>query len=223
VSKKTTWRDWSANSVATKPVKAVVIGLSKTGTSTLHHMLATLGYRVCGPRKDLLGRVRQGEFSALDDILEAYDAFEDWPWPLTYRHVLERYGERAKFILTVRTSSDRWLASLKAHGLRADPTKSMRLAYHYYRPFGREEQFREMYDRHNDEVRRFFSDQPDRLLEFCLEKDDGWQKLCNFLGEPVPPVAVPHANQAAEQRKRLNVAINSMIAPIYSRLVRSMS
>jgi Sulfotransferase domain len=223
VSKKVTWRDASAASVASKSSKTVVIGLSKTGTSTLHHMLATLGYRVCGPRKDLLARVRSGEMFAIDDTLDAYDAFEDWPWPLTYRHVLERYGENAKFILTVRESSDRWLASVISHGLRTDPTKSMRLAYNYYRPFGRERQFEEMYEQHNDEVRSFFAAYPGQFIEFCLETGDGWEKLCGFLNEPVPALPVPHANRTSAREKRLNVMVNRMIAPIYSRLVRATS
>jgi hypothetical protein len=209
--------------VATKPIKAVVIGLSKTGTSTLHHMLAALGYRVCGPRKDLLARVRRGEISAVDETLAAFDAFEDWPWPLTYRHVVERYGSSAKFILSVRASTDKWLASVMAHSFRTDPTKSMRLAYNYYRPFGREHKFRELYEQHNDEVRRFFADRPDQLMEFCLENGDGWDKLCSYLNEPVPALPVPHANRTADQQKRLNVILNGIIAPIYSRLARATS
>jgi hypothetical protein len=207
---------------ATKPIKVVGIGLSKTGTSSLSDMLTTLGYRVCGPRKAILARVRRGEMSAVDPVLESYDAFEDWPWPLTYRHVMERYGPKAKFILTVRGSSDKWLASVMAHGLRTDPARSMRLAYGYYRPFGREQEFRATYERHNDEVRRFFADYPGQLIEFCLDKGDGWEKLCSFLGEPIPSQPVPHRNRTQDQmkakQKRLNIILNTMIAPIYSRL-----
>jgi hypothetical protein len=204
------------DAVASKPIKVVGIGLSKTGTSTLKHMLTALGYRVCGPRKDLLARVRRGEMSAIDDTLKVYDGFEDWPWPLTYQHVMERYGQRARFILTVRDTTDKWLASVVAHGFRTDPAKSMRHAYGYYRPFGREQEFRSMYEAHNDDVRRFFAAYPGQLLEFCLDKGDGWEKLCGFLDEPVPALPVPHANRTLEQGKRLNVVLNSLIAPIYA-------
>jgi hypothetical protein len=201
-----------------KPFKVVVIGLSKTGTTTFKHMLTTLGYRVCGPRKHLLAPVRRGEMSAIDDDLERYDAFEDWPWPLTYRHVLERYGARAKFILSVRTTSDKWLASIVAHGYRTDPMKSMRLAYGYYRPFGREREMRSTYEQHNEEARSYFAKYPDQFIELCLDNGDGWEKLGGFLGEAVPDLPVPHRNRTTDQGKRLNVMLNSIIAPIYSRL-----
>lgn len=206
------------DAVVPKPIKVVGIGLSKTGTSTLKHMLTALGYRVCGPRKDLLGRVRRGELAAVDDVLESYDGFEDWPWPLTYQHVMERYGPKAKFILTVRATSDKWLASVTAHGLRTDVTKSMRLTYGYYRPFGREGEFRSLYERHNEAARRFFSRYPGQFMEYCLDNGDGWEKLCHFLDEPVPALPVPHANRTSDQGKPINVMLNSLIAPIYTRL-----
>jgi hypothetical protein len=217
VSKKDDWRTAAAGRVATKPVKVFVVGLSKTGTSTLHQMLSTLGYRVCGPRKDLLARVRAGEISCVNGVLDEYDAFEDWPWPLTYKHVHEQLGPGAKFVLSLRSSTDKWLASVTEHALRTDPTKSMRLSYRYYRPFGREDEIREMYERHNEDVRRYFRPHPNQLLEFSLEKGDGWDKLCGFLGEDAPSLPVPHANRTGNQKK-LNVMLNRMIAPFYARL-----
>ena len=197
---------------AAKPSKVIVIGLSKTGTSSLKHMLMPLGYRVCGPRKDLLAEVRSGHLAALDDVMDSYDAFEDWPWPLTYRYFLERFGQRAKFILTVRSTTDKWLASIVAHGFRMDPMKSMRMTYGHYRPTGREQEFRSIYENHNEDVRRFFADYPGQLIEMCLDNGDGWQKLCQFIGEPVPSDPVPHRNRSSDQGKRLNVVLNSIVA-----------
>lgn len=206
--------------MGSKPVKVMVIGLSKTGTSSLNRMLTALGYRVCGPRKDVLARVRNGEMSAVDELLESYDAFEDWPWPLTYRYVLERYGKRVKFILSLRSTTDKWLASITAHGFRTSVRKSMKLSYGHYRPFGREEEFRAIYECHNEEVRRFFAQHPGQLIEVCLENGDGWEKLCGFLEDPVPSLPVPHVARSVDQGKRFTVMLNSMIAPFYSRLAR---
>lgn len=199
--------------------KVFVIGFSKTGTSTLKEMLTTLGYRVCGPKKRLLHEVRAGNIEAINDTLADYDAFEDWPWPLVYRYVNELYGAKAKFILTQRTNSEIWFKSVENHGLGTSPTKSMRDAYGYYRPFGKKEKFVKAYEDHNEAVRSYFSQYPEQFLELCLERGDGWEKLCSFLGQAVPKIAVPHRNQTVPGRKRLTRLVNKLlIAPIYSRV-----
>src|SRR5690606_37291517 len=83
------------------------IGLNKTGTSSLRAALEHLGYRVCGPRKDLLRAIRRGDFSGFDQVVDAYDAFEDFPWPLVFEYLYERYGSDTKFVLTlVQAPSD---------------------------------------------------------------------------------------------------------------------
>ena len=198
--------------------KTLVIGLGKTGTSTLGVMLKTLGYDVCGPNKPILRAVRAGDLSAFDPALDAHDAFEDWPWPLAYRHAVERFGKSAKFILTVRASAENRRRSLEDHAYGVDPLRSMRLAIGRYRPFGHEAEMIRIYEDHNREVRAFFADRADQLLEFCLEAGDGWDKLCLFLGRPRPDVPVPHANPTQRSRKRLNRFLNGVIRPIYERI-----
>lgn len=198
--------------------KVFVIGLSKTGTSTLKSMLSTLGYRVCGPRKDLLAAVRRGQISSIDETLAAYSAFEDWPWPLVYRYVFEKYRSNAFFILTVRQDEEAWFQSIENHGYGTRIFRSMTDAYGYYRPFGRRAEFCQIYNGHNQEARDFFACHPSQFIEFCLEKGDGWEKLCQFLGHPIPHVSVPHRNKTALRRKPMSRFLNSMIAPIYSRL-----
>ena len=46
------------------------------------------------------------------------------------------------------------------------------------------------YNSHNAEIRR--SVPSERLLDFKVS--DGWERLCNFLGVPVPGVPFPHVN-----------------------------
>lgn len=198
----------------TSPRKVVVVGLSKTGTTTLGSMLRVLGYRVCGPRKALMRDVQSGNLAAVDPLLDAYTAFQDWPWPLTYRHVWSRHGKDAKFILTTRISTEKWLRSVREHGYGSDILKPMH-GYGYYRPFGREEEFCGIYERHNEEVRAFFRDHPEHFIEFCLERGDGWDKLCRFLRHPQPESAVPHRNRSDASKKPINQALNRAIEPLY--------
>lgn len=210
-------------SAGTPKNKIVVIGLSKTGTTTLKEMLTVLGYRVHGKNKKLIKKVHAGNMSAIDPALESFDAFKDWPWPLTYRYVLERYGRDAKFILSTRSSTEKWFKSIEQHASRANIFKTMWLSYGYYKPYGRKQEFCKYYEDFNDEARRFFANHPGQLLEFCLERGDGWEKLCQFLGEPAPDMPVPHSNRADQNKLRFNQFLNRLIRPpyeLYCELVR---
>jgi hypothetical protein len=37
-----------------------------------------------------------------------------------------------------------------------------------------------------------------------LPNDDGWSRLCQFLGHPIPNVPFPHANKASWSRRLKN-------------------
>jgi hypothetical protein len=54
---------------------------------------------------------------------------------------------------------------------------------------------RRRYLSHIQEIRDYFKDRPDDLLEICWENGDGWEKLANFLGKPVPQEPFPHRNK----------------------------
>ena len=68
-------------------------------------------------------------------------------------------------------------------------------------PEGNEQVYLERYNKHNREVLAFFKKKKKVLIVLNLEKGDGWDKLCPFLGLPEPDVAFPHANRA-EVRER---------------------
>lgn len=183
------------------PLKVFGLGLNKTGTTTLGKCLRQLGFSHVSCRRDLLQRLRAGDLEPIFQVIERYDCFEDWPFPLMYRELLERYGERARYVLTMRSSPQRWLESLKSHSLRTPPEEQCRtLAYGYDYPHGYEREHLALYERHNRDVRAFFRERQAEhiLLEVCWEHGDGWQKLCDFVGRPVPNVPFPHANSAAD-------------------------
>ena len=56
----------------------------------------------------------------------------------------------------------------------------------------------DVYERHNNEVIRTIP--KDRLLVF--EAKDGWDKLCAFLGVPVPDKPYPNMNSTEEFQAR---------------------
>ena len=91
--------------------KVIGIGLNKTGTTTLGVCMRRLGYRHLSCRRDLLKLYRTGQVDKVMAYMDGFDSFEDWPYPLMYRELWERYGDSARYILTTRASTGVWLRS----------------------------------------------------------------------------------------------------------------
>ena len=181
-----------------KPHKVFGIGLNKTGTSSLKRALVTLGYNHCTMRGQMTHKFFNNSFGQIFKTVDEFDSFEDWPWPLMYRQVFERYGETARYILTRRHSAEAWLESLKAHALITNPDNNPRKRiFGFDYPHGAEAQHLDYYESHLVEVRRYFTQQGAShvLCEVCWEEGDGWQKICDFLEEPLPNAPFPHVNR----------------------------
>lgn len=74
-------------------------------------------------------------------------------------------------------------------------------------PIGNEEVYANKYERHNAEVREYFKDRPNDLLILPLETTNKWEKLCYFLGKPIPEIKYPHAN-IGNKNRLINVVKN---------------
>src|SRR5690606_2198995 len=144
----------------------------------------------------------RGELEPVLAFADRYDSFEDWPWPLLYRELDQRYPG-SKFILTTRRDAETWLRSLKNHATLTGPTDFRRVAYGHDMPHGHEAEHIERYERHNREVREYFRDRPEDFLEVCWETGSGWKELGAFLGREVPDLPLPHTNRSADKRSRL--------------------
>jgi hypothetical protein len=177
-------------------MKIFGIGLSKTGTSSLAHALEILGYRT----KDYPGiqRYTPGDLSSIDPaVLENYDALTDTPIPSFYRE-LDRAYPGSKFILTVR-DMDGWLHSCKKQ-FTVNHAKAMNEAHErlfldlYGTTVFDEDKFRAGYERFVQGVMAYFSERPQDLLILNVTGGEGWEKLCAFLGKPVPDMPFPKAN-----------------------------
>jgi hypothetical protein len=173
-------------------MKVFGVGCMKTGTTTLGECLQILGYR---HQSYDLAVVRQwiaGNTSPAFDLLDRFDSFEDWPFPLMYCEAAERYPD-AKFILTIRKSPEAWLASMKSHTMRTS-YYVRHIHKHFFGaayPHGNEQAYLDFYNRHNKAVQDHLGD---RCVTLCWETGDGWRELCEWLGRPVPDVPFPHSN-----------------------------
>ena len=190
--------------------KVFGIGLSKTGTSSLDRALHELGIRsihfpsdAVTHRELIAGKYRLS-------ILEKYQGATDIPIAPFYAQFDETYPN-SKFILTVR-DVDSWLRSVAHHWefmwQWAEHDRNFReflefitaCAYgvHRYEP----SRFAFVYDQHQRGVREYFRDRPNDLLILDICGGDSWERLCPFLGVPVPERPFPVANRREEKLQR---------------------
>ena len=180
----------------TRPSKIVGIGLNKTGTKTLKSYFRSWGLRNRSFELETFEQYRSGRVEEVLQSMEDYDAFEDWPWPLMFREIDERYPD-ARFILTTRKSPEAWFRSLCNMAVRMGPLKDFeRHVYGHAMPQGHAEEHIRFYEAHNAAVREHFRDRPGKLLEICWEAGDDAAKLAEFLGMPVPEGPPVHANRS---------------------------
>ena len=183
--------------------KVFCIGFHKTGTTSLELALKKLGYRVTGSfgtrDPEIAGKVHNMAYA----MVEQFDAFEDNPWPILYRELDQRFPG-SKFVLTRRPTGS-WIRSqVKDFALTQTPMRRWIYGEDAGCPEGNEDVYITRYERHNKEVQEYFADRPDDLLIVDLPNDDGWSRLCPFLGHEMPNEPFPHANKASWSRKLKN-------------------
>ena len=172
--------------------KVLCIGWHKTGTSSLGVALIELGYTVVGARLDLEEPLRAGNVGAVMDVARQFDAVQDVPWAVLFRD-LDREFPGAKFVFTDREDAA-WLRSAQRHF--GDKHISMHeWIYGEGACVGNEDVYLARFRRHRHEVREYFAERRNDLLELNFAAGDGWDALCEFLGKEIPNKPWPHANK----------------------------
>lgn len=175
-------------------MKIFGVGWPKTGTTTLRRCFIIMGYTHQGYSESLFENLDQAIL-----VARRFDAFQDLPWYLYFKE-LDQVFPGSKFVLTTR-NSNRWLKSYR--NALVQQTTAQRATLDVIRkkiygspfPSGQGAQFIDRYERHNSEVKDYFADRPDDLLIVNWERGDGWERLCAFLGNPVPSRPFPHENK----------------------------
>lgn len=161
------------------------IGLGRTGTTSLCEALGILGYN------------RVVHNPTFEDLLTA-DAAADNGCIIYYKFVDYKYSG-SKFVLTLR-NMESWLESMKflhshiAKVTNKDNLPILRRMLIYETVDYDRDKYVEAYLRHHEDVRRYFRERPNDLLEINIIDGEGWEKLCPFLGLPTPSVPFPHSN-----------------------------
>ena len=164
------------------------IGLGRTGTTSFCESLRVLGYKnvVHNPTFEQLATLD----GAADNGCTIFYKYLDYKFP------------GSKFVLLTRDLKP-WLDSAEyIHGHkpidRSEDVVIMRRMLLYETVTFDRDKFIEAYHRHHQDVRRYFKDRPDDLLEMDITKGDGWEKLCPFLGLPVPEQSFRQANKRTD-------------------------
>lgn len=177
-------------------MKILGIGQGRTGTQSLARALRILGYKTkhC-PGFDL---DEDGELCVSREDIEKHEALTDEPCILIFRDV-DRDFPGSKFILTVR-ELDAWLRSKENNFLSMQEWRTGNAAVPvlFEKLYGTatfdRSLYADAYRRHVAEVDEYFQDRPGDLLVMDIGGGEGWEKLCPFLGRPVPAADFPYLN-----------------------------
>ena len=191
--------------------KIFCIGLTKTGTSSLHVALSQLGLRsfhwgdldahpVAGTAGLAAARAirdarRHGE-RLLQRLGEEHDAYSDVGALSARFDLADAHYPGSRFILTVRNIDD-WIDS---RWRQAERHRGQHLAGMYQGSgFAIDERaWRAEGQAHRDRVEAYFASRDDLLvLDICA--GDGWERLAPFLGRSVPSTPFPTENVKHER------------------------
>ena len=190
-------------------LRVIGTGFGRTGTDSMREALNLLGFGPCHhmvevstvPEQKRLWRALAGGAAPdWERLFAGYASCVDFPSAFYWRELLAAYPE-AKAILTWRPADEWWASYARSIGpvMRdsADP-ESVGVALVREQVFGGRPLDRDhvigVYEAHVAAV--LATVPPERLL--VHRPGDGWPPLCAHLGVPVPAVAYPHRNTAAE-------------------------
>ena len=139
--------------------------------------------------------------SELHENLDRYDGFTHDPVTIFYKELDARYPG-SKFVFLER-EKESWIEACRRFpnlGPDYDPAPSaIEIRQTLYRSIlFDEETYRRVYDDVLSDVRAYFRDRPQDLLFLNVLEGDGWEKLCPFLGKPVPKRPFPMKNTAEQ-------------------------
>jgi hypothetical protein len=185
--------------------KIFCVGFYKTGTTTLFAALRVLGYRTVNGDKPgsypgaddgetLIRQIDAGDYRL--PTFELFDAFTDNPYFHIWRQIYELYPD-AKYVLSVR-DENRWIESCVRfyRNRRVRPMRVWMLGSHANPALDEvsRQAWVDAYSAHNAAVRAHFASRGHQFLELDPTREAGWERLCTFLGVPVPTEPWPHAN-----------------------------
>lgn len=164
--------------------KIYCLGLSRTGTTTFSDFLKLYGLNVIHYPNEM--QLMSG----------AGDGASDIPVVPAYK-VLDIMFRGSKFVHLVR---DNWVESVEPYFLRKTGRTGQGAAQLNLREmvYGSvlwdKQKYGDAYNRHNDDVRKYFADRPDDFIEMNIIAGDSPKLLLDFLGIEDKGIEFPKSN-----------------------------
>lgn len=191
-------------------IRVVGAGLGRTGTMSLKRALERLLGVPCYHMAEVFQHpehvpawheAARGRMPDWGELLQSYAAAVDWPAASFYRELAAAFPQ-AWVVLSLREPESWWRSASTTifpalEQAEDDAWRRMMedvLATRFTRALTDKEACIAAYERHVAEVRRTVP--AGRLLEWCPA--DGWGKLCDALGLPVPAEPFPRVNTTEE-------------------------
>jgi len=194
--------------------KVFGIGLSRTGTTSLHDVLEKLGFNSV---HFIAGLENDPDFKIVDE----YDALMDTPIPLIYQDLDKRFPN-SKFILTTR-NKEAWLTSMKwmfKHG-KVMWTWWKGLHDYHLKFYGTKKYNESILSRHFDlyheNVKEYFRNRENDLLILNIDKGIQVEKICDFLNKPRVSIEFPKAN--VRQKMSLSARLRYEFKDLSAKLI----
>jgi len=193
-------------------MKIIGAGFGRTGTISLKQAFEYLGYP-CYHMQEVMaaydrGHVEQwdaalsGKVIDWDALFSGYEATVDFPACVFYQQLMEAFPD-AVVVLSVRDPQGWWRSYSKLLGLvakarffnfvpmfRKFSAMNIHLIDYVFDGSMDEDSCIGHYIRHIEEVKATVP--AERLLVYSVS--EGWEPLCQFLGQQVPNIPFPHAN-----------------------------
>jgi tetratricopeptide (TPR) repeat protein len=208
-----------ASVVTPGKAKVFCIGFNKTGTTSVESVLRSVGLTIGNQAEAemLVHDWGRRDFRRILAYCQSADAFQDIPFSLpgTFAAV-DQALPGSKFILTVRSSADKWFNSLerfhtqivgKGRVPTAEDLREFNYRYPGYiadvirlsysadgSPLYAHDPYTAYYEAHNAQARQYFKDRPEQFLELNCESPDAMEKLLTFLGVPFTGQEMPRLN-----------------------------
>jgi hypothetical protein len=178
--------------------KIFIIGLPRTGTTSICAALLKLGFRVA-------------HTAYSQKCLTTAQVIADTPVFSDYQQLAQQFPQ-AKFIYLTR-DLDLWIPSIRQllqrmykNIVRNDGGFNPVLKRCYQKTFSpftlenfaKDDFLIQCYQRHQTEIENFFADKTEKLLSFDISKANSYQSMCNFLQ------VIPNASNAKTQFEKIN-------------------
>lgn len=178
------YRQWANPRDPRKP-RVLCVGFQKTGTTSFARALRQLGFSHFGYDPDLHRALRNGNIERCLAFAGNFDSLDDLPWsePAFVAAFQKRFPD-ARYVLLEREESQ-WLRSYFA----------------FFKPDCSEAEALRRLRSHNARILELLSDEP-HVLRMNVCGGEGYEKLCPFLGLPIPATPFPWENRTGRPTQR---------------------